>query len=123
MSNATLAQNQAERTAVYRPAVDVIESADAVLLVVDVPGVDEQEAEVTLEKNLLTIRGTVSPPSFEGYTLTHAEYGVGNFERMFTVSEQVDRERIEATVKDGVLRVTLPKVKEAVAKKINVKAM
>jgi len=124
MSNATATPTQApvEARPVYRPLVDVIDTADSLVLVMDLPGVDENETEVTLEKNLLTIRGTVSPPSFAGHTLAHAEYGVGNFERVFTVSEQVNRDQIDATVKDGVLRVTLPKAKQAAAQKIAVKA-
>lgn len=122
MTTAALTPNSQEAAVVFRPAVDVIETADAVTLVVDLPGVDENGTEVTLEKSLLTIRGTVLPPQFEGHSLAHAEYGVGNFERVFTVSEQVHREGIEAAVKDGVLRVTLPKAKEAVARKIAVKA-
>jgi HSP20 family molecular chaperone IbpA len=57
----------------------------------------------------------------EGYALLYAEYRDGNYERAFTLSEEIDRERIEATVKDGVLRLNLPKTTPSPAKKIAVK--
>ncbi len=58
----------------------------------------------------------------QGYTLIHAEYEDGNYERVFTLSELVDGDRIDAEFKDGVLRLTLPKTTPSPAKKINVRA-
>lgn len=116
--------NGAERVSarpVYRPCVDIVETETAVLLMADVAGVDEAGTDITLEKSVLTITAKVNPPQFEGYTLAHCEYGVGDFERSFTISNEIDREAIEASVRDGVLSVTLPKSKQAVAKKILVK--
>jgi HSP20 family molecular chaperone IbpA len=108
--------------AVYRPAVDIVETDTAVVLVADMPGVDEASTEVTLEKNVLGIRGAVHQPHYEGYVLAHCEYGVGDFERSFTVSDQIDRDGIEATMREGVLHVTLPKSKKAARQKIAVKS-
>ena len=110
----------ASARAVFRPPVDIVETPDAVLLVADLPGVDEAGTEVTLEKNVLTIRGTANPPQYAGFSPIYTEYEFGDFERAFTVSAEIDRERIEATVKDGVLRIRLPKAKQAAARKINV---
>ena len=107
---------------VYRPTVDILETDHAVTLVADVPGADEGSTDITLEKNVLTVRAKVGVPQFEGYTLAHCEYGLGDFERSFTISNEIDREGIEASVRDGVLTVTLPKARQAVAKKIAVKA-
>ena len=107
---------------VYRPLVDIVENDAEVILVADMPGVDEASTEVMLEKNVLKITGRVNAPQFEGYTLGPAEYGWGDFERSFTLSDEIDRDRIEATVRDGVLRVKLPKAAQAVAKKISVKS-
>jgi HSP20 family molecular chaperone IbpA len=101
--------NGARQRPTYRPAVDIIDSPQEVLLVADLPGVDETYLDVTLDKNVLTIRGTVSAPSIDGLTPVRSEYGVGDYERVFTVSDDVDRDRIEATVKDGVLQLKLPK--------------
>lgn len=106
---------------VFVPQVDILESESQILLVADLPGVDQEGLEVSLEKNVLTIRGTVQPQGPEGYQLAYAEYEVGNFERAFTVSNDIDRQGIEAVVKDGVLRLTLPKAKHAVLQKIPVK--
>ena len=106
---------------VFVPQVDILESENQILLIADLPGVDQENLEVTLEKNVLTLRGTVKPHGPEGYQLAYAEYEVGNFERAFTVSNDIDRQGIEAVVKDGVLRLTLPKAKHAVLQKIAVK--
>lgn len=114
--------NGAEQRPVYRPSVDIMNSPSEVALVVDVPGVDEAHLDVTLDKNVLTIRGRVEPPSFDGYTAVRSEYGIGDFERVFTVSDDVNRDAIEATVKDGVLQLKLPKTAQSARRKINVVA-
>lgn len=111
-----------EQRPTYRPSVDILDTPKDVVLVADVPGVDESHLDVTLDKNILTLRGTVQQPSFEGYTPVRREYGVGNFERVFTVSDDVNREGIEATVKDGVLQLRLPKTAQSARRKINVVA-
>jgi HSP20 family molecular chaperone IbpA len=93
-----------------------------VILAADVPGVHESHLDVTLDKNVLTLSGRVEATSFEGYTPIRTEYGVGDFERVFTVSDDVDRDAIEATVKDGVLQLKLPKTAQSARRKINVVA-
>lgn len=113
---------RARNRTVYRPAVDIIETPDGVTVLAEMPGVDESETDVTLEKNVLTIRGTVQPVEPEGFSPVYAEYGVGDYERSFRLSEEIDRDGIEATVRDGVLRLHLPKVKEAMPQKIAVAA-
>jgi HSP20 family protein len=120
--SSTCGCNGTEQRAVFRPSVDILESPTDVVLVADVPGVDEAHLDVTLDKNVLTIRGKVEPTSFEGYTPVRTEYGVGDFERVFTVSDDVNREAIEATVKDGVLQMKLPKTAQSARRKINVVA-
>ena len=115
-------QADGEPRPVYRPSVDILDTAGDVVLVADVPGVDESHLDVTLDKNVLTIRGMVQQTTFEGYTPVRTEYGVGNFERVFTVSDDVDRDGIEATVKDGVLQLKLPKTAQSARRKINVVA-
>jgi HSP20 family protein len=107
---------------VYVPRVDIRETKDAMVLVADMPGVDEKTVDITLEKNVLTITGSVAPPVFEGYSIVHAEYDVGDFERAFTISDEVDRDGISAVVKNGVLRVTLRKAEKIKAKKIAITA-
>jgi HSP20 family molecular chaperone IbpA len=99
-----------------------MDSPSAVVLLADVPGVDESHLDITLDKNVLTIRGRVEAPSHQGYTPLRAEYGIGDFERVFTVSDDVNRDAIEATVKDGVLELKLPKTAQSARRKINVVA-
>ena len=103
------------------PPVDIYESDDSAQLVVDLPGCDEASVEVRLEEGTLTITARADRPEFPGHQLTYSEYRPGDFERTFSVSDMVDTEKIEAAVKDGVLRLTLPKAEAAKPKKIEVK--
>ncbi len=103
------------------PRSDIYELDDQIVIVADVPGVDEKSLDVTLEKNVLTINALVDPIVPQGYSLSLAEYEVGDYQRSFRLSDEIDREHIEASVKDGVLRLYLPKAKEALMRKISVK--
>jgi len=108
---------------VYAPLVDIYEKGDNIMLIADMPGVDEKSVDITLEKNILTIRGAVEPPKVgQGHKLVYAEYGIGDYERTFTLSNEINRNKIEAVVKNGVLRLTLPKDEAAKSRKIPVKA-
>ena len=117
--------SDAERTRsrkAYVPRADIYETADDIVVVADMPGVDENSLDLTLEKNVLTINGYVEPVEPENYGLAYAEYEVGDYQRSFTLSNQIDQEKIEASVKNGVLRLHLPKAGPAKARKITVKA-
>ena len=105
----------------FRPNVDIIEQDDSLVLLADIPGADESHTDVTLNDNILTIKGVVNLPQFEGYSLAWREYHNGDFERSFTVPREIDRDGIAATVTDGVLRVTLPKIPDAGVRRIEVK--
>jgi HSP20 family protein len=107
---------------VFVPLVDIVEAEQELVLVSDMPGVDQNGIDITIEKNVLTIRGTVGKEIPAGYKLSYEEYGVGDYERSFALPSEIDRDGIQATVKDGVLKVTLPKVQQAVAKKVAVMA-
>jgi HSP20 family molecular chaperone IbpA len=102
--------------------VDIYETDEAIHVLADMPGVDENSLDIMLEKSVLTINGYVEPVQPENHALAHAEYRVGDYERAFTLSDQIDQEKIEATVKDGVLRLVLPKVTEARQRKIPIAA-
>jgi HSP20 family protein len=105
----------------FTPRSDIYELDDQIVIVADVPGVDEKSIDVTLEKNVLTINALVDPVVPQGYSLSLAEYQVGDYQRSFRLSDEIDRENIRASVKDGVLRLYLPKAKEALMRKISVK--
>ena len=112
---------RALQTAVFVPRVDIRESEAEVVLVADLPGVDETSVSVDLEGSELTLRGRFMPKAPEGFALTYQEYQSGDYERAFTLGDTIDRNRIHAVVKDGVLRLTLPKAKEAQPQRIAVK--
>ena len=106
----------------YIPRADIYETDDELVIVADMPGVDEKSLDITLEKNVLSIKGFVDFPTPDNYSLAYAEYEVGDFERNFTLSNDLDRENISAKVKNGVLYVHLPKAAPAKTKKITVNA-
>uniref|UniRef100_A0A7C4LLV4 Hsp20/alpha crystallin family protein n=1 Tax=Schlesneria paludicola TaxID=360056 RepID=A0A7C4LLV4_9PLAN len=118
----TTYQEKGTNRRVYRPSVQVFESPEAVELVAEVPGADESTTELTLENDELTLRARVPVPEQNGSRLVYAEYGTGDYERTFRLSSDIDRQKIEARVKDGVLRVRLPKAEHARTKKIAVLA-
>ncbi|KUG21445.1 heat shock protein, hsp20 family [hydrocarbon metagenome] len=106
----------------FTPRVDIYETREALFLIADMPGVDEKTVDVELEKNILTIAGRVENGVVKGYSLVFSEYEVGDYERTFTLSDEIDREKIKATVKQGVLRLELPKAEKVKPKKIAINA-
>lgn len=106
---------------VFIPRVDICETKDAIVLLADMPGVDEKSVDITLEKNVLTLSGRVEPETYEGRRAAYVEYEAGDYERAFTLSDEIDRDKIEASVKDGVLKLTLPKAEPVKLRKISVK--
>jgi len=120
-----IVESDAERTRARKafvPRADIYETNDAIVIVADMPGIDENSVDITLEKNVLTINGYVEPQAPEDYGLAYAEYEVGDYQRRFNLSNQIDLEKIEASVKNGVLHLHMPKIGSAVAKKISVQA-
>jgi HSP20 family protein len=107
---------------VFIPLVDIIETESMLSLVADLPGVDENGVDITIEKNVLTLKGTVNDDPPAGFQLGYEEYGIGDYERSFTLTNEIDRNAIHASMKDGVLRVTFPKVPQAAAHKVAVVA-
>jgi HSP20 family protein len=105
---------------VFLPAVDIFETPQALVLVADMPGVSGDAVTLDLKDNLLTIFGQVNPPP-QKETLLSQEYVIGDFYREFQVGEFIDKEKIEAAVKNGVLTLTLPKAEKAKPRRIEVK--
>ena len=105
----------------FIPRTDIYETDEAIVLVLDMPGVSEGSIDITLEKDTLTITGISVVEAPEDHTLAFSEYRVGDYERNFRVTDQIDKENIQAVYKDGILRLTLPKADEVKTKKISVK--
>jgi len=107
----------------FVPRVDIYETREAIFLIADMPGVDEKTVDVELEKNILTISGHVENGKVKDYNLVFSEYEVGDYEREFTLSDEIDRDKIKAMVRQGVLRLELPKAEKVKPKKIEINAV
>jgi HSP20 family molecular chaperone IbpA len=116
---------RAERTRardVHTPATDIYETDQGLVLLIDLPGVVPEAVDVTLERQVLTIRAHTEDRPPPGYSLVHQEYESGDFERSFSLSEGVDAGRIEAQLNDGVLRLLVPKAAPAEGRRIEVRS-
>ena len=114
------AHERTEAGKFYSPYTDIYETKDAVIVAMEVPGVDKAGIDIKLDKDQLTISSSIDSKRYEALAPIYSEYNVGNFVRTFTLSTKIDREAISATVADGVLTVRLPKAAEPVAKRIAV---
>ena len=106
----------------FQPAVDILENPNEIVVLADMPGVPPDGVEVDVEGDELRIEGRVRPEDYEGLKPLHVEYNVGGFYRRFTLGEQIDRDRIEAQLKDGVLVLKLPKAEHTRPRKVAVRA-
>jgi HSP20 family protein len=102
----------------YVPNVDIYETKDGMWLWADMPGVDEQSISVQLDDGVLTIEGQVDLKAYENVTPLYTEYNVGNYVRRFSLSSDVDSERIVARMQNGVLALELPKAERAKPRRI-----
>lgn len=107
---------------VVTPAANIRDEANAVVLTVDLPGVDEQSLAVSVENGVLTVEGKVRPEVPEGYQRVLAEYGAAHYRRAFHLSDRMNASTIEAKLANGVLRVTVAKREEVKARRIAVTA-
>ena len=107
---------------VFTPDVDIFETEKGITLLADMPGVKSEGLNIDLRENVLTLDGDVKKPEGQNETELFTEYRTGKYYRQFNLSEIIDQAKIEATMTDGVLRLTLPKVEAAKPRKITIKA-
>jgi HSP20 family protein len=105
----------------FIPAVDIYESENALVLVADMPGVGSDNVSIDIQDNQLTLRGAIQMETGEKERTLVQEYGVGDYFREFTLGRTIDQSKIEASMKDGVLTLTLPKADIVKPRKITVK--
>lgn len=105
---------------VFTPSVDIFETDKELVLLADMPGVNAEDLNIDLRDDTLTLTGDVRPDQQPGESEIFIEYEVGKYYRQFSLSEIIDQTRIDAQLKDGVLRLTLPKVEKATPRKIEV---
>jgi len=115
--------DEMERTRSRRsfvPRADIYETDKELIVLADIPGASDKTVDITLEKNVLSITAYVEPAIPSGFDIAYAEYEEGDYQRSFRLSDEIDQEKIEAAVSDGVLRLRLPKSQGARTKKIEV---
>lgn len=108
---------------VYVPATDIYESNTELVVVAEMPGVDEKHLDVSLEDKQLSITGTREDEHApKGYSLIHHGYTPGSYSRSFKILADVDTSKITAKIANGVLTLTLPKAEKVAPRKIKVTA-
>ncbi|MCS6771766.1 MAG: Hsp20/alpha crystallin family protein [Kiritimatiellae bacterium] len=107
---------------VYSPATDIYETDKEIVVVMDLPGVRQDQIDITLENRVLTVsaRNVAEEPA--GREVVYREFGSAEYRRSFTLTEDVDRNGISARIKNGVLRLVLPKAVDAQPRRIEVRA-
>ena len=114
----------AERTRsgrTFRPRVDICETDRGLMLIADVPGAKPDGLTITLDRHALNVHAAVEDHAPEGYSPIYQEYQIGDFECDFTLSGDFDADKIEASLTNGVLRLTVPRAKQAAARTIKIK--
>ncbi len=102
--------------------MDAYITEDAIVIRADVPGVSPDELDITLEGDTLTIRGEIKREKVEDYKYVLLERPTGRFERTLNINTPIDADRVEASFKDGVLTLTIPKAEAVKPRQIAVKA-
>ncbi|UQZ89053.1 heat-shock protein Hsp20 [Deltaproteobacteria bacterium Smac51] len=113
------AENTSDKP-IFSPMVDIWETDKGLMLVADMPGVSPEDLSLDLSDNTLTISGRVAPAP-EGRKALLKEYEEGNYYRQFSLAETIDQSQITAALKDGVLKLELPRVAPAQPRKIEIK--
>jgi len=106
---------------VFTPAVDIFENASALTVLADLPGVKAKDLKIDLRENTLTLTALVDSPTGDKEIDVFREYESGTFFRQFALAETIDQAKIDAELRDGVLRLRLPKTEAAKPRQIAVK--
>jgi HSP20 family molecular chaperone IbpA len=104
----------------FVPATDIFESAAALTIVMEMPGTDTGDLDVSVEDGILYVEGRVNFDKYAGLQPVYTEYNIGHYHRSFQLSSKVDQSQISAEMKDGVLTLVLPKAAEAKPRRIAV---
>jgi HSP20 family protein len=105
-----------------QPAVDVFEDESGITLLADMPGVPRERLELRVEGDALLIEGGMQPATPEGLEAVYAELRIPRYRRSFTLSRELDSAKIDASIKDGVLTLRIPKQAHAQPRRIEVSA-
>jgi HSP20 family molecular chaperone IbpA len=106
---------------VYVPTADIYETESALTVVMEMPGVDKENVDISVHDGTLKVEGRLEFSKYEGLQPVYTEYNIGHYARSFSLSSKIDQNKIGAEMKDGVLSLVLPKVEEAKPRTIQVK--
>jgi HSP20 family protein len=112
---------ESQSDAALLPPVDVIEDANGITLYADLPGVAKEKLSLHLEADTLTIEGEMALPVPEDMEAAHAEVAVPRYRRVFTLSKELDPEKVTAELNQGVLTLRIPKAQHAQPRRVEVK--
>jgi HSP20 family protein len=105
---------------VFVPVTDIFETPEALTVVLEMPGVDPNSIEANVENDVVTIEGRIDFTKYEGLRPVYTEYNVGHYARSFQISNKIDQGKISAEMRDGVVKLVLPKAEQAKPRKIKV---
>lgn len=104
----------------YVPYTDIFEENDALVVVMEIPGVDRNDTKVHVDKGILSVEAKINHAQYDGLTPVYTEYNIGHYSRSFNLSNEIDQEGITAKTDDGVLTLRLPKSKDAPPRRIEI---
>jgi len=104
----------------YVPNTDIFETEHALTVIMEMPGVERENIDVGIEKDVLQIEGRIDFSKYAEMEPVYTEYNIGHYTRKFSLSSKIDRERITAEMADGVLTLTLPKAEESKPRRIRI---
>jgi HSP20 family protein len=104
----------------FLPTTDIFETEDALTLVLEMPGVDREHIDLSVEHGVLTIEGRIDFNKYEGLQPVYSEYNIGPYRRSFRISGMIDQHKITAELRDGVITLVLPKAERAKPRRIEI---
>jgi len=107
-------------TRAFLPITDIFETDQALSVILEMPGVDKDNVDISVENGTLTIQGRIDYAKYEGLQPVYTEYNIGHYIRTFQISSNIDQGQISAELKDGVMKLVLPKAEKAKPRKIKV---
>lgn len=110
VSETVEAKDQKLTTRVYSPNVDVLETEEAILFFIEMPGVDQSSVDISIEKDQLILEGKFVPVEESRGQVRLAEYKEGNYYRKFTIGKAIHSDKATAKMKNGILELTIPKM-------------
>ena len=105
----------------FSPTTDIFETDEALTMLLEMPGVDRENIEISVDNGVLTVEGRINFSKYEGLQPIYSEYNIGPFRRSFRISSRIDQDKIKAEMQSGVITLVLPKAEEARPRRIEIK--